>query len=53
MFGKISKKKVEIAFCSNEVKMSYSEFFFFFKQKPAYDIVSRDWSSDVCSSDLL
>src|ERR671924_1285800 len=27
-------------------------FFFFFKQKTAYDIVSRDWSSDVCSSDL-
>src|SRR5690606_39336257 len=24
---------------------------FFFKQKTAYDI-SRDWSSDVCSSDL-
>ena len=27
--------------------------FFFFKQKAAYDVVSRDWSSDVCSSDLL
>src|SRR5919109_3969445 len=26
---------------------------FFFKQKTAYEIVSRDWSSDVCSSDLL
>ena len=26
-------------------------FFFFFKQKTAYEIVSRDWSSDVCSSD--
>src|SRR5216110_4070802 len=26
--------------------------FFFFKQKTAYDISSRDWSSDVCSSDL-
>src|SRR5690606_39863426 len=25
--------------------------FFFFKQKTAYEI-SRDWSSDVCSSDL-
>ena len=23
-----------------------------FKQKTAYEIVSRDWSSDVCSSDL-
>ena len=28
-------------------------FFFFFKQKTAYEIVVRDWSSDVCSSDLL
>ena len=27
-------------------------YFFFFKQKTAYEIVSRDWSSDVCSSDL-
>ena len=24
----------------------------FFKQKTAYGIVSREWSSDVCSSDL-
>ena len=28
-------------------------YFFFFKQKTAYEIVSRDWSSDVCSSDLI
>src|SRR6187431_3541924 len=27
-------------------------FFFFFKQKTAYEITVRDWSSDVCSSDL-
>src|ERR1043165_6647991 len=26
---------------------------FFFKQKTAYEIRPRDWSSDVCSSDLL
>src|SRR5213082_1883940 len=26
--------------------------FFFFKQKTAYEVVSGDWSSDVCSSDL-
>ena len=24
----------------------------FFKQKTAYEIVTGDWSSDVCSSDL-
>src|SRR6187397_1118586 len=28
-------------------------FFFFFKQKTAYEMVYSDWSSDVCSSDLL
>src|SRR3546814_824410 len=28
-------------------------FFFFFKQKTAYDMRISDWSSDVCSSDLL
>src|SRR3546814_1306423 len=27
-------------------------FFFFFKQKTAYDMRISDWSSDVCSSDL-
>src|SRR3546814_13545197 len=26
---------------------------FFFKQKPAYEMRISDWSSDVCSSDLL
>ena len=25
----------------------------FFKQKTAYEIVTGDWSSDVCSSDLV
>src|SRR5213082_3661579 len=30
----------------------FALFFFFFKQKTAYEIVSGDWSSDVCSSDL-
>src|SRR6187397_3514353 len=29
-----------------------STFFFFFKQKTAYEMVYSDWSSDVCSSDL-
>src|SRR3546814_5056944 len=27
--------------------------FFFFKQKTAYELRISDWSSDVCSSDLL
>src|SRR3546814_2049550 len=28
-------------------------FVFFFKQKTAYEMRIRDWSSDVCSSDLV
>src|SRR3546814_9183120 len=30
----------------------YIFFFFFFKQKTAYEMRISDWSSDVCSSDL-
>ncbi len=29
-----------------------SDYFFFFKQKTAYEMIGCDWSSDVCSSDL-
>src|SRR3546814_10375149 len=28
-------------------------YFFFFKQKTAYEMRISDWNSDVCSSDLL
>src|SRR3546814_10504599 len=31
----------------------YLCFFFFFKQKTAYEMRISDWSSDVCSSDLV
>ena len=31
----------------------FISFFFFFKQKTAYEIYQCDWSSDVCSSDLI
>src|SRR3546814_4290812 len=31
----------------------YGCIFFFFKQKTAYEMRISDWSSDVCSSDLL
>src|SRR3546814_6274551 len=33
--------------------MCVSVFVFFFKQKTAYEMRISDWSSDVCSSDLL
>src|SRR3546814_3475312 len=32
--------------------MCFCIFFFFFKQKTAYEMRISDWSSDVCSSDL-
>src|SRR3546814_8350722 len=35
------------------VNFQFLCFFFFFKQKTAYEMRIRDWSSDVCSSDLL
>src|SRR3546814_1811984 len=31
----------------------FNVLFFFFKQKTAYEMRISDWSSDVCSSDLL
>src|SRR3546814_1506392 len=34
------------------VFVDYFLFFFFFKQKTAYEMRISDWSSDVCSSDL-
>src|SRR3546814_2290064 len=33
--------------------MLYKVFFFFFKQKTAYEMRISGWSSDVCSSDLV
>src|SRR3546814_7396074 len=33
--------------------MYYLSMFFFFKQKTAYEMRISDWSSDVCSSDLV
>src|SRR3546814_16132496 len=33
--------------------MSGSDVCFFFKQKTAYEMRISDWSSDVCSSDLV
>src|SRR3546814_4145358 len=32
--------------------MRCTGYFFFFKQKTAYEVRISDWSSDVCSSDL-
>src|SRR3546814_3613245 len=32
--------------------MLFLFYFFFFKQKTAYEMRISDWSSDVCSSDL-
>src|SRR3546814_20823191 len=36
----------------NAREFVWCHFFFFFKQKTAYEMRISDWSSDVCSSDL-
>src|ERR1043166_10006305 len=38
--------------CCSGRSMPAQHILFFFKQKTAYEIPKRDWSSDVCSSDL-
>src|SRR3546814_2791004 len=40
---------VSIGWCALRLSVS----FVFFKQKTAYEMRISDWSSDVCSSDLL
>src|SRR3546814_8647698 len=46
-----------LAFCASSGLLSWNSvmvfFFCFFKQKTAYEMRISDWSSDVCSSDLL
>src|SRR3546814_1170633 len=39
--------------CYNVIVCLWCVVFFFFKQKTAYEMRISDWSSDVCSSDLL
>src|SRR3546814_7697231 len=36
----------------DDIFLCLFDFFFFFKQKTAYEMRISDWSSDVCSSDL-
>ena len=36
----------------DNIEVRVNVVFFFFKQKTAYEMCGRDWSSDVCSSDL-
>src|SRR3546814_3482426 len=38
---------------NNAVCCYLISYFFFFKQKTAYEMRISDWSSDVCSSDLI
>ena len=44
---------MELLFLIVLVIKNFQVFFFFFKQKTAYEILTCDWSSDVCSSDLI
>src|SRR3546814_6937816 len=48
LFGRVSVLNIINVWCSVRVIV-----FFFFKQKTAYEMRISDWSSDVCSSDLI
>ena len=52
MYRGVSKRIMRIVSVVLVVSGLICIFFFFFKQKTAYEIVDCDWSSDVCSSDL-
>src|SRR3546814_2158217 len=41
-----------MSFCEYDLRICM-DLFFFFKQKTAYEMRISDWSSDVCSSDLV
>src|SRR3546814_5248471 len=51
MFGVILCAFVVLCFVISLVFVLFC--FFFFKQKTAYEMRISDWSSDVCSSDLM
>eukprot|EP01047_Picozoa_sp_COSAG01_P131965 COSAG01_NODE_61763_length_288_cov_0.492063_1_plen_70_part_10 len=46
----INTKDVIVVFTNRQIGYLGIDVFFF-KQKTAYEIMSGDWSSDVCSSD--
>ena len=47
------KPKTIVGYESNLRDHVLTTFVFFFKQKAAYKVYQCDWSSDVCSSNLL
>src|SRR3546814_3954822 len=49
----LSSNVTDLCVYASEVSMDCVLIFFFFKQKTAYEMRISDWSSDVCSSDLL
>src|SRR3546814_3380780 len=44
---------VLLLFKAEDVRRDTAYLFFFFKQKTAYEMHISDWSSEVCSSDLI
>src|SRR3546814_11990492 len=43
---------IDFVLLYRSLSLLYYLYFFFFKQKTAYEMRISDWSSDVCSSDL-
>src|SRR3546814_3825387 len=52
VYGHISLLSFSFNYLLYRFLLCSSMFFFFFKQKTAYEMRISDWSSDVCSSDL-
>ena len=50
--GWIGREKKKMGETKRDIEEMYI-INFFFKQKTAYEIYQCDWSSDVCSSDLV
>src|SRR3546814_3834972 len=53
MCARVSQCLIDIAYVCSEMCFFFVYDFFFFKQKTAYEMRISDWSSDVCSSDLV
>src|SRR3546814_2886563 len=47
------ESSVVLCHCITSFCLMFFSLFFFFKQKTAYEMRISDWSSDVCSSDLI
>src|SRR3546814_5962079 len=53
LLDRVEQYSVVVGLVGAVVGVCSCGYFFFFKQKTAYEMRISDWSSDVCSSDLV